>query len=370
MRGSIAPHMGLGLMPRARASGMDLAQLEARCLPALSSRMHLSRPPPLRNLRAFCIAAHRRSFKVAANELYLTPSAVSHQMRELEDALGVRLFERKTRAVELTAAGRSLFGELAPLLEAIDHSLTRVARRNRRSILRLMLPPFFATELLIPRIASFCDAHPDIDIQVDTRDPRPAAHPPGADVSVLLTDAAPRGLKVSRLFSLSLVAACAREHAASVARLGGNVFREMALIVHRSRPFAWNSWAQEVGLEEPEPKNLIELDTMIAVVRAAERGVGIALVPEALCGAWFQSGRLVRIFPVPLATHDDYFLVTRLKDANRPEVVAMTEWVLGNCMRLPGIEDSAAPHTDSGPTSAQASTAGASAARRAAHHER
>jgi LysR family transcriptional regulator, glycine cleavage system transcriptional activator len=316
---------------------MELAKLKARCLPAKSGRMHLSRPPPLRNLRAFCIAARRRSFKIAADELYLTPSAVSHQMRELEDALGVRLFERKTRAVALTAAGHTLFDELDPLLEAIDCSLTRIARRNRRSVLRLTLPPFFATELFIPQIASFCDAHPDIDIQVDTHDPRPVAHPPGADVSVLLTDSVPQGLKVSRLFSLSLVAACARQHADAVARLGANVFREMALIVHRSRPSAWMSWAQEVGLGEPEPKNLLELDTMVAVVRAAERGVGIALVPEALCDAWFQSGGLVRIFPVKLATHDDYFLVTRLKDAHRPAVVAMTEWVLGNCMRLPHI---------------------------------
>jgi LysR family transcriptional regulator, glycine cleavage system transcriptional activator len=302
--------------------------------------MYLSRPPPLRNLRAFCVAAHHRSFKIAADELFLTPSAVSHQMRELEHALGVRLFERKTRAVALTAAGHSLFDEMAPLLEAIDRSLARVARRNRRVILRVSLPPFFATELFIPRIASFCDAHPEIDIQVDTHDPRPVAHPPGADLSVLLTDSVPQGLKVSRLFSLSLVAACATQHAGMVARLGANVFREMALIVHRSRPFAWNSWAQEVGLEDPEPKNLIELDTMVSVVRAAERGVGIALVPEALCGAWFDSGRLVRIFPVQLATHDDYFLVSRLKDAERPEVLAMSAWVLRNCTRLPASAES------------------------------
>ncbi len=289
-------------------------------------------------------------------------------MRELEDALGVRLFERKTRAIELTAAGHSLFDEVAPLLEAIDRSLTRVARRNRRVTLRLMLPPFFATELFIPRIASFCDANPDIDIQVDTHDPRPVAHPPSADVSVLLSDSVPQGLKVSRLFSVSLVAVCAQEHAATVARLGANVFREMALIVHKSRPFAWNSWAEEVGLEEPEPKNLIELDTMVAVVRAAERGVGIALVPEALCGMWFESGRLVRIFPVELPTDDDYFLVTRVKDANRPEVVAMTDWVLRNCTCLPNAGEPAAIPTVSEQAELQTSRAGA--ARRAARAER
>jgi LysR family transcriptional regulator, glycine cleavage system transcriptional activator len=284
--------------------------------------MRLSRPPHLRNLRAFCVAAHHRSFKIAADELFLTPSAVSHQMKELEDALGVRLFERKTRAVELTSAGHTLLDEVGPLLDAIDRSLTRIARRNNRVTLRMLLPPFFATEIFVPRMANFCTAWPDIDIQVDTRDPRPAAHP------------LPQGVSVTPLFTLSLVAACAREHAPTVKRLGPNVFRDMALIVHKSRPFAWNSWAEELGLEAPEPKNVIELDTMSAVVRAAERGVGVALVPEALCSVWFESGSLVQIFPSHLDTSDTYYLATRPKDAAKPEVRAMTQWLLNEVRSL------------------------------------
>lgn len=301
--------------------------------------MRLSRPPQLKNLRAFCVAAQHRSFKVAADELFLTPSAVSHQMRELEDALGVRLFERKTRKVELTRAGHALLDEVAPLLDGIERSLTRIARRNRRATLRMLLPPFFASELFVPRMASFCAAYPDIDIVVDTHDPRPSTHPATADISVLLSDTVPQGLRVERLFSLSLVAACAKEHAATVARLGSNVLRDMALIVHKSRPFAWESWAEQIGLVAPEPKNVIELDTMFAVVRAAERGVGVALVPESLCGAWFASGSLVRIFPIELPTRDTYFLVSRIKDAEKPAVLAMTNWALANCLRLPQPQD-------------------------------
>src|SRR4029079_12364546 len=109
--------------------------------------MRLSRPPPLKNLRAFCAAARHRSFKFAADELCVTPSAVSHQMKELEASLGVRLFERKTRALELTTAGHALHDEVAPLLDALERSLTQFTRRNRRKSLRMMLPPFFASEL-------------------------------------------------------------------------------------------------------------------------------------------------------------------------------------------------------------------------------
>jgi LysR family transcriptional regulator, glycine cleavage system transcriptional activator len=291
-----------------------------------SAAMRLSRPPPLRNLRAFCIAARHRSFKFAADELFLTPSAVSHQMRELEDSLGVRLFERKTRALELTTAGRTLLDEVEPLLEALDRSLAQIARRNGRQTLRVLLPPFFASELFIPRLTSFCAEHPEIDMQIDTSDPRPSIHPATADVSILLATEEPQGLTSYRLFSLSLTAACAKEHAPTVARLGGEVFREMALIVHKARPFAWTSWAEELGLATPEPKNVIELDTMSAVVRAAEGGVGVALVPSVLCDAWFRSGALVRIFSVELATNDTYFLVSRPKDAEKPEVKAITHW--------------------------------------------
>jgi LysR family transcriptional regulator, glycine cleavage system transcriptional activator len=290
--------------------------------------MRLSRPPPIRNLRVFCVAARHRSFKLAADESYLTPSAVSHQMKELQQALGVSLFVRKSRALELTAAGERLLEEIEPLLTALDRSLAQVARRSGRRTLRLLLPPFFASELFIPRLAEFCLEHRQIDLQIDTRDPRPSLHPPSADVSVLLADSEPQGVQASRLFALSLTAVCAPRHTAAVARLGSAVLKEMALIVHKPRQRAWASWAEEVGLETPEPKNVIELDTMFAVVRAAERGVGVALVPSRLCEAWFRCGSLVRIFATELVTADAYFLVSRRKDAGKPEIRALTDWAL------------------------------------------
>lgn len=316
-------------MRRRWHGGMPLAAKPARSRYRAADRMmRLSRPPPTRNLRVFCLAARHRSFKRAADELYLTPSAVSHQMRELEEALAVRLFVRKSRSLELTAAGATLLEEIEPLLTALDHVLAQIARRSGRRTLRILLPPFFASELFIPRLTAFCAEHREIDIRIDTRDPRPSLHPPGADVSILLADTEPQGLQASRLFSLMLTAVCAPQHTAAVARLGGAVLREMPLIVHRPRPYAWANWAEQLGLEAPEPKNVIELDTMYAVVRAAERGVGIALVPSRLCERSFRSGSLVAIFATELATADTYFLVSRRKDAARPEIHALAEWAL------------------------------------------
>jgi LysR family transcriptional regulator, glycine cleavage system transcriptional activator len=299
--------------------------------------MRLSRPPPLRNLRAFCIAARHKSFKAAADELALTPSAVSHQMKELEEVMGVRLFERKTRALALTTAGHTLLEEIAPLLDMMDRSLAQFSRRNRRRNVRVLLPPFFASELFVPRLESFFALHPGIDIQVDTVDPWPSDHPLSADVSIVLTNSEPQGVKAVRLFAVKLAAVCAKSFAASVARLGREAFRETALIVQKARPFAWTSWANELGLDTPEPRNIIELDTMFSVVRAAERGVGIALVPEILCDAWFRSGALVRLFSLQLETDDSYFLVSRFQDAGKPEVTAITNWTLDQFCREPAV---------------------------------
>jgi LysR family transcriptional regulator, glycine cleavage system transcriptional activator len=290
--------------------------------------MRLSRPPALRSLRAFCIAARHRSFKVAADELALTPSAVSHQIRELERALGVQLFERRARALVLTTAGHMLRNEIAPLLDGLDRSLAQFSRRNRRRNVRVLLPPFFASELFVPRLESFFARHPGIDIQVDTLDPWPTEHPLTADVSVILTHAAPQGVKAEALFALKLAAVCAKDFAPAVARLGREAFRQTSLIVQKARPFAWTRWANELGLDAPEARNVIELDTMFSVVRAAERGVGIALVPETLCDAWFRSGALVRLFSLKLDTDDCYYLVRRFQDAHKPEVIAITDWTL------------------------------------------
>ena len=290
--------------------------------------MRLSRPPPTRSLRVFCVAARHRSFKFAAEELYLTPSAVSHQMKELEELLGARLFERRPRSLELTRAGEALLAEVEPLLEALDRSLAQVARGAARRSVRMVLPPLFATELFLPRLGAFRALHPDINLQIDSHDPRPQVHPASADVSVLLTDTPPQGLQCTRLFNISLSAVCAPQLLPDVARLGAELFRELTLILHKSSASAWSTWAQEVGIGPPEPSSVLELDAMHAVVRAAERGLGVALAPTAHCAEQFRCGALVPIFAVDLPTADALYLVSRTKDADKSDVRALATWML------------------------------------------
>jgi len=164
----------------------------------------------LRLLRAFCLAARHSSFKDAADRLSLTPSAVSHQVKELEEQLGVTLFLRRTRSVVLTPVGRQLLDDLEPALGALGAAIerTRNASGARRQ-LTIVMPPFFASELFAPRLPDFHAHHPGIDIQVDTRDPRPGQHSGFTDVSIVLSGSPPTDgdVEAVRLMPLQLVAA-------------------------------------------------------------------------------------------------------------------------------------------------------------------
>jgi LysR family glycine cleavage system transcriptional activator len=267
-------------------------------------------------------------------------------MKELEALLGVRLFERKSRSLELTTAGQTLRDEVEPLLEALESSLALISRRTHRR-LRILVPGFFASELLVVRLAKFCATFPEIDIHIETTESGPHAHPSTVDVSILVADSPAGGLRVEPLFPATRTAVCAREHAATVTRLGTRVFDEFALIVHKSEPLAWTTWAQEVGIQTSEPRNVIELDTASAVVRAAETGLGIALVSKALCTAHFHRGTLARIFPAELPSAESYCVVCRSKDSARREIAAFLEWAIAEFRGADGENHSAVDQKDS-----------------------
>ncbi len=290
--------------------------------------MRLTPSSVLRQLRVFCLCARTLSFKSAAGQLHLTPSAVSHQVRELEEYLGARLFERRTRALELTPEGRELLQACEPAFEALDDALRSVSRRGRRKVLRIVLPPLFESEAFMPRLSRLFESQPDIDIQVTSHDPRPTEHPSNADVSVLVLESAPAGLVSHELFELKLVAVCSPAIAERAQRLGRNLFKESALIVNRLRRDAWERWAEDNALSPPEPRMVIEFESHLAVVRAAEQGLGVALVPDIAGASWIERGTLQRFSRDTVSMGDKYFLLYRPEDAGRPEVQAFRDWAL------------------------------------------
>jgi LysR family glycine cleavage system transcriptional activator len=289
--------------------------------------------PPLRLLRAFCLAARHSSFKVAADRLALTPSAVSHQVKELEDQLGVSLFQRRTRAVVLTTAGRQFLDDLEPALEAVAAAVTRVSRGGHaRRQLMVVMPPFFASELFAPRLPDFQQSHPDIDLQVQTTDPRPGQHSGFSDLSVILASDVPSEPEVQavRLLPLQLVPVASPKVAASMkGKPRAQAFDRQTLIMHHSfRTSVWNDWLARADIDLARLKNLVEFDNMTAVARATERDGGIALMPELICQPWFDRGALVRIEGFDLEADEAYYLVARHQDIERSEVRVFTQWLI------------------------------------------
>lgn len=282
----------------------------------------------LRGLRTFCVAAERGSFRDAAERLFITPSAVSHQIKSLEDELGTKLFERLPRSIELTAAGNDLYEELRPLILNIDKVTASHRRIVPRSTLHISVQPFFASELFIPSLPEFTQLHPEIELKVDTSDESAEKHPTTADVSIRVFKKPPKSLAADRLFSLRLVPAASKDFQARLQLNGNHVTGDFPRIIHESRPGAWSDWQARAGIVLPDTSNLIRLGSMIAVARAAERGLGAALVPIQLSDSWFASGSLVRLFPDELPTRDAYYFVCRKEDRQRPDVRHLRDWAL------------------------------------------
>jgi len=286
--------------------------------------MMAGRNVSLRGLRFFCVAGRRLSFRRAAEELFVSTSAVSHQIRSLERELEVALFVRKPSALELTEEGARLFAEVDPLIRRIDAVTRGFSRRVGRRSLRISVQPFFASEMFVPRLPEFTQAHPGFDLHVDTSDESSERHPSEFDVSVRLFRVPPPGFHAERLLPLALVPAASADFAGRWAFDEG----EFPIIVHTRRAGAWREWAASAGRPPLKPRHVLKLDSMIAVARAAERGLGAALVPVPLSDAWFRSGSLVRLSEHTLLTRSGYYFVCRHEDLQREDVRALREWML------------------------------------------
>jgi LysR family glycine cleavage system transcriptional activator len=285
------------------------------------------RLPSLKFLKTFQVAAVRSSFKAAADELCITPSAVSHQIKALEEQLGVPLFERGPHSLTLTEAGAHYLKHMDSLFAKLESATEQLQVRYGRGVVRLHMPPFFATELLLPKLSSLLESQPDTDIHINTALAPQQPHPPDADVSIVVNAAPESGLDCHKLFSQAFVPACAptllqRSPITQLADLN-----EHTLIVHEARRDAWERWGRCVGARV-RPKKIVRFDTMATAAEAAEHGVGVALVSSHIANERFSQGSLVRVFDTELETGDSYFLLIRHEDATRPDIRALTEWLL------------------------------------------
>lgn len=305
------------------------------------------RLPPLTALRAYEAAARHLSFKVAAQELHVTPGAISQQIKLLEEYLGLPLFVRQTRSVKLTPAGEAMLPKLregfACLAAAVES--TRAKRAGGR--LAVTAPPSFASRWLIPRLARFTGSHPEVSLRlsssVDNIDVGTAGDgipgetvDPRAEVSEVSIRFGGNGnypgFWVRRIISESLVAAC------SPALLKGeNPLREPAdlrhhVLIHDDQEQGidggsmWDDWLRAAGVEDVDTQQGPRISNTLAL-EAATDGLGVVLALRPLIAEAVAEGRLVVPFDISIPSPYAYYLVVPEAMAERPEVVAFCDWM-------------------------------------------
>lgn len=277
-------------------------------------------------LMAFDAAARTGSFTAAARELNLTQGAVSRQVGALESQLGVVLFERIRKTVQLTETGKIYAGETHRALQTIRNASINAMSSSLSAVLNLAILPTIGTRWLMPRLPSFLKDHPDLTVNFVTKlapfdfqseDLHSAIHfglPnwPGTESVFLM------GEEAIPVCSPSFLS----EHPISKpADLTGTPLLHLA-----TRPGAWTNWLAANGLAAPgEPGMLLE--NFLIIAQAAIAGLGIALLPKFLIQNEIERGELILMFDIPLESEEGYYLVTPVEKSDYAPVVAFREWL-------------------------------------------
>lgn len=287
------------------------------------------RLPPLNTLRLFEVAARLGSFKLAAEELHLTPSAVSHSMQTLEAWLGTELFHRSPRGLSLTPAGQSFAPEVRAALALLAAATDRVPGRRATGTLSVSCAPTFANRWLLPRLARFTGLYPDIGVTIDTARHYVDLSADGFDLAIR-RGAAPKGSETwIRLVRETTVPVCSPELRRSLAESSDLELLERVPLIHvTSVRDEWRAWFRAQRRVEPADRPAIRVDTLQLAADGAMRGLGIALGRKPLIDEYLEDGSLIEIAGPPIAADTSYWLVGAALTFDRPEAKLFRAWIL------------------------------------------
>lgn len=275
---------------------------------------------PLKSLRAFEAAARHLSFTNAAIELNVTHSAVSQQVKQLEDLLNCQLFVRVTRGLMLTPEAEHLLPVLLESFDRIAQSLDFFSARQVREKLLVGVVGTFANGFLLPRLPEFQQKFPQIELQLSTNNNRLDIAAEGLDLAIRFGSGAWHGVHADFLCESPLTPLCTPDIAA---RLKSPADLLNFTLLRSYRRDEWSSWLQKAGGPLlPPSQPVVVFDSSVTMLAAAEQGVGIALAPAAMFSHLLAQGRIVRPFQTELVL-GSYWL-TRLQ--SKPETAAMRDF--------------------------------------------
>jgi LysR family glycine cleavage system transcriptional activator len=281
---------------------------------------------PLPGLRAFAAAGRLQSFRDAAFELGVTPSAVSHQVKALEAWVGAPLFERGVRHVRLTAEGAALSHSLNKAFDAIDTALDLARRNSVVSTLKVATLPLFANTWMAPRLRRFEAKHPELSLSIHTDSRVYDVLAGEADVAIRNVGAPSAGLYARKLLDLRATPLCTPDLAKQFSHPAD--LKRATLIGLSVGRAGWPDWLARAGVPALKPKRTITVDTIPEAIEAAAQGRGVMLGLLPLIWDVPSAAQLVAPFPIAPQEAGMYLVVCRKEDRANPVVRSFIEWLI------------------------------------------
>jgi LysR family transcriptional regulator, glycine cleavage system transcriptional activator len=299
-----------------------------------------TRLPPLNALRTFEAAARHLSFTKAAEELFVTQAAVSHQIRTLEDHLGARLFRRANRALLLTEEGQALVPAVRDAFDRLLAGVRRVESLCCGGALTISTTPSFAATWLAGRLVRFQVLHPEIELHLGATSRLVDFAREGIDCGIRYGEGDWPGLRAQRLFRTALMPVCS-----PLLLKGVHALRKPQDLAHHTLLHAldggddWRLWLRAAGVQAIDPTRGPKFDSITLVLQAALNGAGVGIGRRQLVEAEVASGRLVAPFDLQLPDACAYYFVAPEALADQPKVGAFRDWLLGEVRRADPASD-------------------------------
>ena len=289
--------------------------------------------PPLSALRAFEAAARLQSFSKAADELSVTPAAISHQIAALEADLGVSLFNRRNRAVELTMSARVLLPGLTEAFTGIQDSVRRLRSHNDTGMLTVTASPSFAGKWLVQRLHRFQEQHPAIDVRISATDALVDLTRGDFDIAIRYGNGRYPGLAVELLLKNEVFPACSPALLRNGPPLETPADLRHHVLLHDQQsdrdPLApsWPMWLKAAGIADADASHGLSFSANVLALEAAIAGHGVTLAYSTTAAADIAAGRLVRLFSLSLPDTFAYYIAAAPAALERPKVKAFRDWL-------------------------------------------
>jgi LysR family glycine cleavage system transcriptional activator len=286
------------------------------------------RMPSFKSIEAFVVVARALSFTEAASALHLTVPAVSRRIKNLETELGVSLFHRKPRALQLTEAGDSYLSHLAPAIETIRHASDRVRGHSHGHSLKVSLPASLAANWLVPRLPSFHAKHRGIQIELQSMNGCADLDASEADLAVWPGTGDWPGLRAQRLLDMDAYPVCGADFlgAGQPLRSLDDLLQCPLLGIAGQEDF-WPEWLRAAGVVGPARVQQV-FDNFHLLYQAAASGLGVALGVDVIVGPYLEASQLVRPFDVSFRLAKGYYVVCRSSDWTQRPIGTFRQWLM------------------------------------------